>query len=221
MPIDPGGGRLELGRELAGAPSRPAPSVARRSAGLADVLPSGSEIAAHPVTFAIVVHPVVANSTSKNARVVPRGWFSSPYGGGGVSRVGTSSDVVARHAGGEAPRLGVHRADRIGIGDAGRGEALADHHPAARLELVLVGLAAQDARRQCVQRALLTVCRTAIASATTSGSIVGAPDSTCALARRAGCRRPRRRRTTSGIGRGARERRFGRRQDPLSGGSFR
>ena len=55
------------------------------------VLPSGSEIAAQPVTFAIGVHPVWANSTSKKARVLPRGWSSTPYGGGGASSVGTSS----------------------------------------------------------------------------------------------------------------------------------
>jgi len=39
----------------------------------AELVPSGNEMAAHPVTFASVVQPVVANSTSKNFLVVPRG----------------------------------------------------------------------------------------------------------------------------------------------------
>ena len=44
---------------------------------LTGTLGVGSEIAAQPVTFASEVHPVVANSTSKKARVVPRGWSSN------------------------------------------------------------------------------------------------------------------------------------------------
>lgn len=63
---------LELGGQLQQDRSSGAMSCTPIGSPSADI-PSGSEIAAQPVTLAIGVHPVWANSTSKNARVVPRG----------------------------------------------------------------------------------------------------------------------------------------------------
>ena len=67
---------------------------------------------------------------------------------------------------------------------------------------------------------LLTVCRTAMASATTSGSKVGEPDSTVCPSSPSRASDGIDGGRDGGIGRGARERRFGRQQDALSDRSF-
>ncbi len=59
---------------------------------------------------------------------------------------------MAAHLRGEPAGLRVDRRDRVGVLGPGGGEPLPDHHPGARLELVLAGLAPEVAACQLVQR---------------------------------------------------------------------